>query len=157
MELLRIWEYTGRVRRGYFVEGMSGAQFIRKEEYEGITAVLKTPEDEVVWLNAWDPAQIWGKALEQPEGRDFLNVPGTAAGLRSGRIAAVMERQGKVLRVFETEVLEQVLKEFIKEFQGKALFPELKRLILKEYPKESEDVLRGAGFVKEMNDYVLYR
>lgn len=75
MELLRIWEYTGRVRRGYFVEGMSGAQFIRKEEYEGITAVLKTPEDEVVWLNAWDPAQIWGKALEQPEGRDFLNVP----------------------------------------------------------------------------------
>lgn len=68
-----------------------------------------------------------------------------------------MERQGKVLRVFETEELEQVLKEFIKEFQGKALFPELKRLILKEYPKESENVLRGAGFVKEMNDYVLYR
>ena len=29
LEILRVWEYTGgRVRRGYFIEGMSGAQFI---------------------------------------------------------------------------------------------------------------------------------
>lgn len=157
LEHLRVWEYTGRVRRGYFVEGMSGAQFIRKEEYEGITAALKQAGDETIWLNASDPAQIWGKALAQPEGRDFLNVPGTAVALRSGQIAAVFERQGKVLRVFEAEGMEGVLKGFVSDYQRKLLFPELKRLIVKEYPKHMEGVLKQAGFSREMNDYVLYR
>lgn len=157
LERLRIWEYTGRVRRGYFVEGMSGAQFVRKEEYEGVTAALKEPGDEVVWLNAWDPAQSWGKVLEQPEGRDFMNVPGTAVALVSGRIAAVLERQGKVLRVFEREDTLKVLKEFVKCFQLQLLFPELKRLIVKEYPEGMGESLKAAGFAKEMNDYVLYR
>lgn len=37
-----------RCAAGYFVEGMSGAQFIRKEEYEGVTAALKAPEDGII-------------------------------------------------------------------------------------------------------------
>ena len=146
MELLRIWEYTGQVRRGYFVEGMSGAQFIRKEEYEGVTAALKAPEDGIIWLNAADPAQIWGKSLAQPGDRDFLNVPGTAAALHCGRAAAVLERQGRILRVFEPHGLEQA-----------RLFPELKRLIVREYPEGTGELLKKAGFSREMNDYVLYR
>ena len=157
MELLRIWEYTGQVRRGYFVEGMSGAQFIRKEEYEGVTAALKAPEDGIIWLNAADPAQIWGKSLAQPGDRDFLNVPGTAAALYCGRPAVVLERQGRVLRVFEPHCLEQALTIFVNDFKGKRLFPELKRLIVREYPEGTGELLKKAGFSREMNDYVLYR
>ena len=157
MELLRIWEYTGQVRRGYFVEGMSGAQFIRKEEYEGVTAALKAPEDGIIWLNAADPAQIWGKILVQPGERDFLNVPGTAVALHCGRVTAVLERQGRVLRVFESHGLEQTLQVFVSDFKGKRLFPELKRLIVREYPEGTGEALKRAGFSREMNDYVLYR
>ena len=157
MELLRIWEYTGQVRRGYFVEGMSGAQFIRKEEYEGVTAALKAPEDGIIWLNAADPAQIWGKILVQPGERDFLNVPGTAVALHCGRVTAVLERQGRVLRVFESQGLEQTLQVFVNDFKGKRLFPELKRLIVREYPEGTGETLKRAGFSREMNDYVLYR
>lgn len=157
MELLRIWEYTGQVRRGYFVEGMSGAQFIRKEEYEGVTAALKAPEDGIIWLNAADPAQIWGKILVQPGDRDFLNVPGTAVALHCGRVTAVLERQGRVLRVFESHGLEQTLQVFVSDFKGKRLFPELKRLIVREYPEGTGETLKRAGFSREMNDYVLYR
>ena len=157
LDVLRIWEYTGNVRRGYFVSGMSGAQFIRKEEYESVTAALKQPEDEVIWLNASDPAQIWGKVLEQPEGSSFMNIPGTAAALRQGRAAAVMERQGKVLRIFEEEGMEAVLSEFVRCFQRKLLFPDQKRLILKEYPEHAGELLKKAGFIREMQDYVLYR
>lgn len=157
MELLRIWEYTGQVRRGYFVEGMSGAQFIRKEEYEGVTAALKAPEDGIIWLNAADPAQIWGKILVQPGERDFLNVPGTAVALHCGRVTAVLERQGRVLRVFESQGLEQALQVFVNDFKGKRLFPELKRLIVREYPEGTGETLKRAGFSREMNDYVLYR
>ena len=157
LDVLRIWEYTGNVRRGYFVSGMSGAQFIRKEEYESVTAALKQPEDEVIWLNASDPAQIWGKVLEQPEGSSFMNIPGTAAALRQGRAATVMERQGKVLRIFEEEGMEAVLSEFVRCFQRKLLFPDQKRLILKEYPEHAGELLKKAGFIREMQDYVLYR
>ena len=63
LEMLRIWEYTGRIRRGYFVAGLSGAQFIRREEYGGITAALKDPAKQILWLNGTDPAVQWGKAL----------------------------------------------------------------------------------------------
>ena len=62
-----------------------------------MTAALKQPDDEVVWLNAADPAQIWGKALEQPEDRSFMNLPGTAVAIRQGRTAAVMERHGRAV------------------------------------------------------------
>ena len=157
LEVLRIWEYTGRARRGYFVEGMSGAQFVRREDYEAVTAALKVPGGEIIWLNASDPSQVWGKALNQTEGENFLNVPGTAVALRAGIPVAVLERQGKILRVFETEGLEAVFKEFSVGFRQKLLFPELKRLIVKEYPKEAAEALKAAGFLKEMQDYVLYR
>lgn len=157
LDVLRIWEYTGRVRRGYFVSGMSGAQFIRKENYESVTAGLKQPEEEIIWLNASDPAQIWGKVLEQPEDRGFMNLPGTAVALRQGRTAAVMERQGKILRIFEEDGMDTVLSEFVRCFQRKLLFPDQKRLILKEYPEYAVELLKHAGFIREMQDYVLYR
>lgn len=157
LKILRVWEYTGKARRGYFVKGLSGAQFIRKEDYEGITAALKAPVKQVIWLNATDPALMWGKALELPEERGFLAVPGTAVALYEGRIAAVMERQGKVLRIFEWETIAEVLEGFVRSFGRKQVFPELKRLIVKEYPGKAEEALQKAGFMREMKDYVLYR
>lgn len=157
LEILRIQEYTGQIRRGYFVSGMSGAQFIKRGEYDGVTAALKEPEHQVVWLHGTDPAQLWGTVLERPEGNGFLMVPGTAVGLRTGRLAAVMERQGKVLRIFAYEGLEEVLLEFVRGFQRGFLYPEQKRVTLKEYPSEAGDALKKAGFIKEMQDYVLYR
>ena len=37
------------------------------------------------------------------------------------------------------------------------LFPDQKRLILKEYPEHAGELLKKAGFIREMQDYVLYR
>ena len=51
LSLLRVQEYTGQVRRGYFVKGFSGAQFIRKEDFSGITARLLHPSRELIWIN----------------------------------------------------------------------------------------------------------
>lgn len=159
LDILSIWEYTGRVRRGYFIEGMSGAQFIGKEEYGSVTAALDAPDSSLIWLNAADPAQLWGKCLKQPEGREFLNLPGTAVALLGGLPAAVFERQGRIFRVFGEENdgdVERMLKEFVKDFREKRLFPEQKRLIVKEFPDGVEESLRKAGFLREMQDYVLY-
>lgn len=137
LELLRIWEYTGRIRRGYFVAGLSGAQFIRREEYDGITAALKDPAKQILWLNGTDPAVQWGKSLEMPAEQGFLAVPGTAVALSTGRLAAVMERQGKILRVYEPDCLEEVLTEFVRDYRQNALFAEQRRITVKEYPREA--------------------
>ena len=162
LAVLRVWEYVGKVRRGYFVSGMSGAQFIRQEDYVYVTGALAEREGSaqnsppVLWLNAADPACLWGKCLPHFEGRAFLNVPGTAAALWGGRPAAVFERKGRVLRVFEPEILREALELFVLDFRARRLYAGTKRLIVKEYPQEAAEALRAAGFLKEMQDYVLY-
>ncbi len=157
LSVLRVWEYTGQARRGYFVEGMSGAQFIRGKDYAAVVRMLQKPEEEIVWVNAADPAQCWGKVLPHKEGRSFLRVPGTAVACYGGLPAAVLERQGKVLRVFEESLAEDCMQEFIKEFQRGKIFCERKRIVIKEYPKTVEVVLSKVGFRREMQDFVVYR
>ncbi len=103
LKLLRVWEYTGQVRRGYFVRGLSGAQFLRRQDFESVTARLMHPQPEMVWLNAADPMQPWGKLVAHEPGRGFVNVPGTAVAFKGGLPVAVFERQGKVLRCLGTE------------------------------------------------------
>lgn len=157
LELLRIWEYTGRVRRGYFIRGLSGAQFIRSQDYEGIMLALNLPQEQIIWLNGADPAQLWGKVLPHEEGGSFLNVPGTAVALWGGKPAAVLERKGKVLRILDQTDMETVIREFVRAFREKAIFPEQKRVVIREYPANLAEVLKMAGFGREMQDYVLYR
>jgi len=157
LEILRVWEYTGRIRRGYFVEGMSGAQFVRSEDYDALTGALREPDGHVVWLNGTDPALVWGKVLEFPEQCGFLAVAGTAVALKAGRPAAVMERQGRVLRVFDAHDMEEVMAEFVRAFKQGAIYPEQKRLVLKEYPAEAAEALQHAGYMREMKDYVVYK
>lgn len=156
LSVLRIWEYTGQARRGYFVEGLSGAQFIRKKDYQAVVHRLQNPEKKLIWVNAADPAQCWGKVLVHKEGRSFLNVPGTAAACYGGVPVAVMERQGKVLRIFEEEMAEEILELFAEEYQRGKIYPALKRIVVKEYPDWAKGALGAAGFRREMRDYVLY-
>lgn len=161
LSVLRIWEYTGQARRGYFVSGLSGSQFIRGEDYEGVIRQLYSPEETIVWMNAADPAQCWGKILPHQEGRNFMCVPGTAVACRGGNPMAVLERQGKVLRILDMDCGEKELAEcfeiFAEDFKRGGIFPALKRIVVKEYPDRAGEALKGAGFMKEMQDYVLYK
>lgn len=136
---------------------MSGAQFIRGQEYDAVTAALREPSGGIRWLNGTDPAFMWGKPLNLPDDRGFVAVPGTVAALDTGRLAAVLERQGKALRVYETDRLCEIMETFIRDFKQGALYPEQKRLVLREYPPEAAEALKMAGYMQEMKDYVVYR
>ncbi len=157
LSLLRVQEYTGQVRRGYFVEGLSGAQFIRKEDYESVTGRLKKPPEGIIWLNAADPMQPFGKFLPHENGRAFTNVQGTAAAFHNGRPAALFERQGKTLRVFETEGLDDVIGLFAEDYRKGKIYAGRKRIVVADYPAGVEETLSKSGFIREMQDYVLYR
>ena len=157
LEVLRVWEYTGRVRRGYFVAGLSGIQFIRDKDFVGVMLALEQPRGEAAWLPAVDPAQPWGKSLPHLPERSFLNVPGSAVALRAGVPVAVLERQGKALRVFEEEALPDAMAELARLYSARRLLPQVNRLTIKQYPPEAAQALQQAGFHREMQDYVLYR
>ncbi|WMJ88647.1 DEAD/DEAH box helicase [Anaerocolumna sp. MB42-C2] len=157
LEVLRIWEYTGRVRRGYFIEGLSGMQYIRERDYAGTILALEQPGNQMIWQPAADPAQPWGKILPHKPDRAFINVAGTVVALKAGIPIAVFEKQGKVLRVFEEKYLTDALSEFIHDFNSHRLFPLLNRITVKQYPKEAAKALSEAGFIREMQDYTLYR
>jgi ATP-dependent Lhr-like helicase len=157
LETLRVWEYTGRLRRGYFIEGLSGVQFIRDKDFAGTILTLEQPRDEIIWLTAVDPAQPWGKSLPHMQDRSFLNVPGTAVALHAGVPVAVFERQGKVLRVFDDTSLPDTLRVFASDYGRRRIFPMLNRITVMEYPNVAADALASAGFLREMQDYVLYR
>lgn len=157
LSLLRIQEYTGQVRRGYFVEGFSGAQFIRQKDFAGVTSSLTHPGKEMLWVNAADPMQPWGKLLPHRQERTFLNVPGTVVGFRGGEASVLFERQGRSLRVLEPEGLAESLALFGEEYKRGRIFPGKKRIVVKDYPREVATALAAGGFLKEMQDYVLYR
>jgi len=153
LELLRRKEYTAEVRRGYFVEGLSGAQFVRSVDFERIGAALQDPEKEPVCLNALDPAQAWGKVLKHESDRAFLCVSGTAVVTAGGRVKMLLERRGAVLRSFGAD--EEDVAAAVRAFRSGRLFPEQSVMTVRECPKDMGELLEKAGFVREMNDYVL--
>ena len=87
-------EETGRVRRGYFVEGLGGAQFA----LPGAVDRLRTDDgDEAVLLAVTDPANPYGAALPWPEvaaGRPSRTA-GAYVVLVGGRPTLFVERGGK--------------------------------------------------------------
>jgi len=155
LERLGIWEMTGKARRGYFVEGMSGAQFIREAEFAGTTLALSHPRDEVVWLSAVDTLQPWGKTLPHMDGRAFSCLAGTAVALFAGRVVCVLEKQGASLRVFEAAHLAEALAAFTREYAQRRLFAWVKRITLKSPPPEAIPALEAAGFERAMDTYTV--
>ncbi|WP_067604963.1 DEAD/DEAH box helicase [Nocardiopsis listeri] len=81
--VLRSMEETGRVRRGYFVEGLGGAQFALPGAVDRLRALSGgTPGgawDPVV-LAATDPANPYGVELAWPAGVAGAHRPGRTAG-----------------------------------------------------------------------------
>jgi ATP-dependent Lhr-like helicase len=95
-------EESGAVRRGYFVEGLGGAQFAHPGAVDRLRT-YRDPDDQpsVRALAAADPAQPYGAALPWPEA---AGRPSRSAGayvvLADGRPAAFLERGAHTLVTF---------------------------------------------------------
>jgi len=101
-------EMLGTARRGYFVEGLGGAQFALAGAVERLRSLPRVDE-EIVVLAATDPAQPYGAAIAWPRppgagdgeegqrGRRPSRVAGAFVLLRNGLPALYVERGGKGL------------------------------------------------------------
>jgi ATP-dependent Lhr-like helicase len=128
-QILAAQEDQGDARRGYFVEGLGGAQFaapatvdllrssMLDEQLEGTTSAARVPQ--VLVLAATDPANAYGATLAWPEpvpaaqlltGADAearLARPGRKAGalvvLVDGGPVLYIERGGKTMLAFSAD------------------------------------------------------
>ena len=99
-------EILGTARRGYFVEGLGGAQFALAGAVERLRG-LPHADGEYLVLAATDPAQPYGASLSWPkraEGRRPARTPGAFVLLRDGNPILYVERGGKgIVRLVELE------------------------------------------------------
>jgi ATP-dependent helicase Lhr and Lhr-like helicase len=104
-ELCRL-ETLGAARRGYFVEGLGGAQFALPGAVERLRAQRPERDGEPLVLAATDPAQPYGAALPWPKGPEhgrpgrLARVPGAAVVLVGAEPVLYLERGGRGLRAF---------------------------------------------------------
>ena len=100
-KVLRAMEDSGKIRRGYFVDGLGGAQFASPGAVDRLRAVKNDEHDrDVVVLSAIDPANPFGWLLPWPY-RDPDNktgprrVPGASVVLVNGELALFVDKGGK--------------------------------------------------------------
>jgi ATP-dependent helicase Lhr and Lhr-like helicase len=114
---LKALETLGVCRRGYFVEGLGGAQFALPgavERLRELRSGRRADEPETLVLAAADPAQPYGAALPWPKrsGARAARVAGAWVVLLDGEAALFVERGGRSLvplRDPESEWLEPAL------------------------------------------------
>jgi ATP-dependent helicase Lhr and Lhr-like helicase len=97
-------EMLGTARRGYFVEGLGGAQFALAGAVERLRGV-PPPDGSFLVLAATDPANPYGAALPWPkraEGRRPARTAGAYVLLRDGDPLLYVERGGRgIVRLVE--------------------------------------------------------
>ena len=98
---LKDLETIGACRRGYFVEGLGGAQFALAGGVERLRELRSDDESEQepLVLAAADPAQPYGAALPWPKraGARAARVAGAQVVLIGGEAALFVERGGRTL------------------------------------------------------------
>jgi ATP-dependent helicase Lhr and Lhr-like helicase len=146
-------ELLGTARRGYFVEGLGGAQFALPGAVERLRSL---PEDDgsFTLLAATDPANPYGASLSWPKpasGRRPARAPGAHVLLRDGAPVIYVERGGRgIVRLAELGGDE--LAAAIGALAGAVAKGRLPKLAVEKLDGEPiigsghEDVLLEAGF-----------
>jgi ATP-dependent Lhr-like helicase len=166
-------ELTGEVRRGYFVEGLSGAQFALPEAARLLQelAVPAQPQPPLLLLNSLDPVNLYGSGapLDLPllagGTRPFLRRAGNWLVLRAGKPVLLVEHQGKRLTVLPSAAAEDVTRAvaMLPQLAASAAPGDLRRKLVVETWNEEpvtttagKSLLEHAGFVRDYQAMTLY-
>ena len=155
--VLRAMEEAGRIRRGYFVAGMGGAQFALPGAVDRLRsfrdpAPLGAPP--VLVLAATDPANAYGVALPWPVAA-AKRAAGAYVVLLDGLPALYVERSGRgvvALRDLDGS-WEDVAVAALGTLVESGRF---RRLALQRYDDGLEPALKAAGFVPSPRGLVRY-
>jgi ATP-dependent helicase Lhr and Lhr-like helicase len=168
-EVLTRMEMLGEVRRGFFVEGLSGAQFALPEAARQLqeAALPSTAAAPVFLLHSADPANLYGSGapLDIPllDGgtRPLLRRPGNWIVVRAGRPVLIIEQHGKRLTALASASAEDLA-------QAVACLPAIAgragqhKLTVAEWNAQpvattaGRELLETVGFVRDYQAMTLY-
>ncbi|HTU91194.1 MAG TPA: DEAD/DEAH box helicase [Gemmataceae bacterium] len=172
-EVLSRMELAGQVRRGYFVEGLSGAQFALPEAAQQLQElhVPSTATAAALLLHSMDPANLYGSGapfdipLLDGGTRPLLRRPGNWLVLRAGRPVLLIEQHGKRLTALASASRDDVstavarLPGILDNRRGSAA---RHKLTVEEWngqpvtSSEGRELLEAAGFVRDYQAMTLY-
>jgi ATP-dependent Lhr-like helicase len=172
-EVLTRMELSGEVRRGYFVEGLSGAQFALPEAADMLQSLHRpsSARDPVLLLHSLDPANLYGAGapfdvpLLDGGTRSFTRRPGNWLAVGAGRPILLIEGQGKRLTALasasagDTAAAVARLRDILDADQTLGA---RHKLAVEEWngqpvtATEGRDLLSAAGFVRDYQGMVLY-
>jgi ATP-dependent Lhr-like helicase len=102
-QVLKAMEDAGRIRRGYFVSGLGGAQFALPAALDQLRSLREPPEDpRAVIVAATDPANPYGSTVKWPErgGGGPTRTAGAIVILVDGFLAGYLRRGERELLLF---------------------------------------------------------
>jgi ATP-dependent Lhr-like helicase len=100
--VFKAMEDAGKVRRGYFVAGLGGAQFAQPGADERLR--VKPEAKPAVVLAATDPANPYGAALPWPGAEPRpQRTPGALVVVHQGKLLAYLSKNDRALSLFLTE------------------------------------------------------
>ncbi len=172
-EVLSRLELTGEVRRGYFVEGLSGAQFALPEAAELLQELHapSTAAAPLVLLHSADPSNLYGSGapfdvpLLDGGTRPLLRRAGNWLVLKAGRPVLLVESQGKKLTALASASRDDVaaaaraLPGIFDGYRGTGV---KHRLTVEEWNGEpvtrsaGRELLEAAGFVRDYQGMTLF-
>lgn len=154
--VLKAMEESGRIRRGYFVAGLGGAQFALSGAVDRLRNFRETTPSgvpSVVMLAATDPANPFGVSLPWPE-RGPARVAAAYVVICDGVLSLYVEKGGKGLvpmRPFDGTWEEASVDAVITLLNGT-----FKRLAISKVPDELAPVLKAREFVPTPKGLVRY-
>jgi ATP-dependent Lhr-like helicase len=175
-EVLSRMELAGQVRRGYFVEGLSGAQFARPEAAALLENLhLPSTAAPALLLHSLDPANLYGAGAPfdiplidgggPPEGRrPLLRRPGNWLVLKAGRPVLLAEQHGRKLTALPSASREDVraATACLRNLCDRGRGPVARKVTVEEWngrpvtATEGRELLEAAGFVRDYQGMTLY-
>jgi ATP-dependent Lhr-like helicase len=152
--VLRAMEDAGRVRRGYFVAGLGGAQFALAGAVDRLRSTRAGGDGEILILAATDPANAFGLALAWPR-EGLRRVAGAYVVFVDGLASLYVERAAKGLVALRD--LDGSWEDAAVTALGHLVTTgRFRRLAVERFDEGLEPALKGAGFVPSPRGLVRY-
>ena len=159
--VLRAMEEAGRIRRGYFVDGLGAAQFALAGALDRLRAVREAADGpnrgHAYLLAATDPANPFGAAMPWPrrdetDRRPLQRAAGAYVAMVDGAAALYLERGGSTLQTLAPADDPAVLAIAVRALASLVLDGRVRELVIRKVDglpigeAPARDALLGAGF-----------
>ena len=163
-ELKRL-EFRGEVRRGYFVRGLSGAQFALPHAVEMLRSTEAAADDLPIVMSVSDPANVFTLPMPQDPSRDAFVRPRSRGAILvtiAGQVVMIVERRGERIVVRPDTAMAQITRaaEALAVHMGERTGRDLTIETIDGQPASGSpyaDAFRAAGFKRGTTGLRFYR